>query len=429
MKRLWQLVVLCVLCVVPGAAAENWPLLSLQESTSPQQSPVLAPQEVDVVAAPSGWDLAALLDQAAVKNPQLITERSRIEASRRKIEASGLMPNPMVEGGAKKVSGGDTGPLFEVSQEVPLYGVLGLSRQAAAYDYQSAQADYSRRRQEILKEVAESYIDVLMGQEKIALEERNEQISQRSLDVVTDRVRAGLAATMPVHLAKADHAAARLELRNARADVVVARKSLAGLMGLDESQVPQVLGVLGAPFLTEATNLSNSSRPDLNALAFRAQAVHTEGIAEGRSKLPHPTLRYMREEAGDETDNYFTIGFEIPIFNNGGPAYRQKAAEAQALQNDRSALRVEIETQQQQALERLEAAREVVRLYEQEVSPALQDTLAAAESAFNSGTTDLSLLLQTQNRIIEMDRKRLTSLGDLRKAELEYLLALGVPLR
>ncbi|MCC6732436.1 MAG: TolC family protein, partial [Candidatus Omnitrophica bacterium] len=57
--------------------------------------------------------------------------------------------------------------------------------------------------------------------------------------------------------------------------------------------------------------------------------------------------------------------------------------------------------------------------------PSINLSLQAARAAFESGNTDLSLLLQTQNRLIEHKRNSIKSYEDLRKAEIEILLASG----
>jgi len=74
---------------------------------------------------------------------------------------------------------------------------------------------------------------------------------------------------------------------------------------------------------------------------------------------------------------------------------------------------------------RLEAAREAVRTYETEIRPANEESLAAAQGAFASGTTDLSLLLTTQSKLIDNERGYVQALKELREAEIAYRLALG----
>ncbi len=91
----------------------------------------------------------------------------------------------------------------------------------------------------------------------------------------------------------------------------------------------------------------------------------------------------------------------------------------------KTALAKSIDAEIEAAVIRLEAKREAVRIYENEIQPSIQKSLDSANLAFQSGTTDLSLLLQTQTRLIEHERNNIRSLEDLRKAEIAYLLALG----
>lgn len=103
-------------------------------STSSSAEEPLPPLEEEVPSGSSwiastvpagGVDLAGLLDLALRSSPKLSVERAKVGETRMRALATGLLPNPVVEGGAKKVSGEHSGPVVRISQELPINGALG----------------------------------------------------------------------------------------------------------------------------------------------------------------------------------------------------------------------------------------------------------------------------------------------------------------
>ncbi|MCA9434969.1 MAG: TolC family protein, partial [Candidatus Omnitrophica bacterium] len=120
------------------------------------------------------------------------------------------------------------------------------------------------------------------------------------------------------------------------------------------------------------------------------------------------------------------IGMEIPIFNSGRLKIQESMASQQVVSKERSALAQTIQTEVQTGATRLDSAREAVSIYETEIRPSISQSLESAKSAFQSGTTDMSLLLQTQSKLIENERDYIRALQELRDAEIAYKLAIGV---
>lgn len=376
-------------------------------------------------ATVGGIDLNSILDIACRQSPRLSVQRAKLTASQMQAMATGLLPNPTVEGGIKKVSGGDDGPLLTISQELPVNGALGFERQAANLEYSAERAALAREVQTILGEVQTAYIHLLASQVMCGVEEHGLEVAGSSLKLVSETLRAGLVSTLPYNLAVAEYSNAKTAHMLAQQESLLAREELAALLGMQGESLPNVAGDLRQTLLPAGIDPSQRNRGDLQAANLRIQAAQSSVAAADRDRIPNPVIGYSREEAGDDTENFFTIGFEIPVFNNKRPEVYHRQAEHQAAVSEKSALVKNIEAEVDQAALRLEAKREAVRIYETEVQPSIEKSLESARSAFQSGTTDLSLLLQTQTRLIEHERNTIRSLEELRKAEIAYLLALG----
>ena len=372
-----------------------------------------------------GLDLNTILDLACRQSPRLSVQRAKLTASQMRSMATGLLPNPTVEGGVKKVSGDGSGPLLTISQELPVNGALGLERQAANLEYSADRAALSRGVQNVLSEVQTAYIHVLATVELMGVEEHGLEVAGSSLRLVSETLKAGLVSPLPYNLAHAEYSNARTAHMLAQRENALAHEELSAMLGMTGESLPMVSGDLRQSLLLPGIDPSQRYRGDLQAANLRIQAAQSSVAAADRERLPNPVIGYSREEAGDDSENFFTIGIEVPVFNNKRPKVYQRQAEQQAAVTEKSALTKTIEAEVDQAAIRLEAKRDAVRIYETEVQPSIQKSLESANMAFQTGTTDLNLLLQTQTRLIEHERSAIRAVEDLRKAEIGYLLALG----
>jgi outer membrane protein TolC len=411
----------------PGSAVSTQPVhefdLPLEEEMPVAMNDPSAPAVP--AGAAGGLDLSAILDLACRQSPRLSVQRANLTASQMQAMATGLLPNPTVEGGVKKVSGDGSGPLLSISQELPVNGALGLERQAANLEYSADRAALSREVQTVLSEIQTAYVHVLAVLALSGVEQHGLEVAGSSLKLVSETLKAGLVSPLPYNLALAEYSNARTTHMLAQRESLLAREELAALLGMTGESLPMIAGDLRQSLLPTDMDPSRRNRGDLQAANLRIQAAQTSVAAADRARIPNPVVGYSREEAGDDTENFFTIGLEVPVFNNKRPEVYHRQAKQQAAVNEKSALVKSIDAEVDQAAIRLEAKRDAVRIYETEVQPSIQKSLESANLAFQSGTTDLSLLLQTQTRLIEQERNTIRSLEELRKAEIAYLLALG----
>jgi cobalt-zinc-cadmium efflux system outer membrane protein len=372
----------------------------------------------------NGIDLAGLCDLALVQSPKLSVQRAKVGESQMRALATGLFPNPVVQGGGKNVSGGDSGLAIGIDQELPVNGARKLERQATTLLYSAERATLEREIQVMISEIESAYIEVLAADELVAVDRRGLEVTGESLRLVSENYNAGLVSALPYGLARSQHGAARKALQVSEGNFQTARRALAGLLAMEEASLPNVAGELHAPLLPPDLEVKSLRRPDLQAASLRVQAAQSSTDAARRMRIPNPTLGYQREEA-DETENIFTIGMEIPVFNNGVPRVRERMAGLQVASKEKSALAQTVQNEVEVAASRLGSAREAVSIYENEIRPSIDESLEAANVAFQSGTTDMSLLLQTQASLIEHERNYIRTLQELRDSEIAYKLATG----
>jgi outer membrane protein TolC len=391
-----------------------------EEGPEPANAPVPMDGEV-------GIGLAQILDLALQHNPRIAVESAKAGESQMRALATGLLPNPEVEAGVKELSREGSGPVIGVHQELPVNGVLGLERRAADLESMADRAQFQRHIQEVLAEVERAYVEVLAARELAEIGRRGMSIAEESLNLLSESLKAGLVSELPLRLAQAEYANAKNASAIADQDLLLARHSLAGLLAMEEKSLPPVIGGLRDSFLSQDSDEERADRRDLRAANLRVQAAQSSTAAAQRARVPNPVIGYEREEAGSEVEDSFTLALEIPLLNNGRPAVRAHSAREKAVQAEKDALAKEILIEAQRAASEVEMRRATVQIYEKEIHPSIEQSLTAARAAFESGTTDLSLLLQTQTRLVEQERDYVRAVRDLRNAEVSYRLALGAP--
>lgn len=405
--------------------------LTRSESHLLQEAPAAPSSEVQTSSdfEFEGAGMEEILHLAISHSPELRVLQARVEASRMRQLAAGLLPNPEVAGGAKTQSGGGSGPILEISQEIPWNGALRLERESARLGHRAEEARAVRETQVALHRVQSQIVETLSAQAAEALEEQNLHIATDSHDLVANRFESGLVAELPLSLARAEKGAAENSARLAQREVALQRERLAALVGVAESDLPPIGGSLRTPLVRPESLPESPTRGDLRAKDFEIQSAEAEVEAARRARVPNPVLGYSREEAGSETENFFRIGLEIPLWNSGLPEVRHRAAEKEVVRTEKAQLERQADSERNLALREIEERREAVDRYEREILPAIEASLSAAADSFRSGKTDLSLLLQTQSRLIEIKREALTAKKQLRLAELDYLLAVGAPIQ
>lgn len=409
----------------PEATSDTpvFPLLSASRDPA-------VPMQLQTSDAPPiyGIGVHEILDLAIRQSPELSVQRAKVGESQMRALATGLLPNPEIGAGVKRSHNEGSGPVLEVKQELPINGALGLERQAAQLQSSADSTNLRREIQIILGEVQTRYVEVLTRRELNGVEQHGMEVASDSLRLVSDTLRAGLVSTLPFGLAQTEYAIARNAKQLSEREFRLARQSLARLLGMEESALPVIGGDLGQSLLPPDLDPDRQSRPDLQAASLRVQAAQTSVAAANRARIPNPVFGYSREETDEAKEDFFTVGLEVPLFNRKVARVRERIAEQQTASVERTALGKSVRAEADLARNQLEARQQAVEIYETEIRPSILRALEAAKDAFRSGTTDLSLILQTQARLIEQERNTVRAFGDLRKAEIEYLLALGAPM-
>ncbi len=360
--------------------------------------------------------LAALVNEAIAKNPDLRAAGARVEqaAAYAKSANAALLPSLTLlgTGGVKAGGGSDLtsalqGIMLGASWEPDLWGRLRYGRNAADDTYASAQADYEFARQSLAAQIARGWFTAV--ETKLQLDAARSVVSagQALVSLAQDRQRVGSGSEKDVALARAGLGTAADSVERARLAHEQSIRALEVLLGrypATELQVATELPALPGPVPVGMPLAMLERRPDLIAAERRVAAAFNR-VGEARA-AQLPTIRLNASISALSSDVLqLQSDYENPSGGAGGtlfaPLYRGGALKAQ----------VELRTAEQ---------KEAVANYGSQVLRALNDVENALSSSqvLALRVSILGQVLKDQERTLELEQDSYrVGRGDLRAVQ------------
>jgi outer membrane protein TolC len=379
-------------------------------------------------AAPAGAvDLEQVLAEVAAANPALAAQQSEVAAARAHARRVGAWDAPMLEISAVNVptSGGfDQDPMtmkmLGVEQRVDVFGARGLARQAAQGDARAAGAVAGAARWDRFADAWEAYGDAYFSAQRAAGTLAHRAVADRMVAAARARYEVGrgrldelLRAEAERARLAADGATFDAEERSARARLDALRGREPGARADSLAAPPEWLAADSAAGWRDVID----THPKLLALREREAARRTAADAARRMVWPELSLHAaygVRQTLADGTpqDDMWSAGVELMLplgtgSRQGAEADEMSAmADAAALERRGEALDLGADLATMRG--RAAAAHRVVRMLADTVLVAQQRALAAAWSAYESGSTDLGGVLEAAHAsyAVELDVTR-----------------------
>jgi NodT family efflux transporter outer membrane factor (OMF) lipoprotein len=222
----------------------------------------------------------------AATRPSLVAD---LNATHQKYTANGAVPAPLA--GSIR----DTGTLqLAASWELDFFGKNRTALDAALGQAQAAQADAQAARVLLVSQVARSYFQLLRlnGQLELA----NRTLAQRSelLQLVRDRVEAGLDTRLELKQSEGSLPEARQQIEALHEQMALARNALSALVGQSNAADALVLPALvaiktAAPVQTIPADLLGR-RADIAAARWRVEATGADAASAKAQFYPNVSL-------------------------------------------------------------------------------------------------------------------------------------------
>ena len=377
---------------------------------------------------------------ALTHNPYLKAFSFEKRAKEARALQSGLRSNPKLNISVEDTAGtgGFNGfdqsqTTIQLSQLIELGGKRAARLRSNNLSKKLADWDYETKRMDVLTQVARSYALLLKSQQQTKLTKDLVMLSEKFLNIVNERVKAGKVADLERIKSKINLSYLKVEFEKAKRELKVARRNLSITWGTPQPQFEVALGNLNetsdVPSLENLkTRLGNN--PDLARWTTELEQRQAVLDSEISKSIPNIQLQggFRRLETTNDHSLVFGISIPLQFFNRNQGAIeeaRHKLGKAEAEKQAKKA-----------STERnfLDAYNELV-FYQAQVSSIKNQILPGAEKAFNGiqegyrfGKFNLLDVLDSQKTFFQTKKLYLNSLAQYHNtlADLERLI--GEPL-
>lgn len=420
MKTLPLLPVLALLAAGCSEAPPR-PLDSARDpAPSAASSPAVDPPEL------SDLTLEEALRLTSLSHPDLAEAVSLAEAAEARAEQAGLWPNPEIwlrieSAPVRRRTWTDADYLLGLSQSIPLGGRLGASRRAYLLEAMKVAAEARARERALSKRVRSAYAEALFFERLASLRERSLELAEAGVKTALSRQSAGEATADETARARLEAARATALLNAARSRREAALASLSVAIGRPRLRLLSLKGELQAAMeipLLEQLDARLQSHPAL--AAAEAEVAAREALLEvARSaRIPDLDLEAGYRYMGDVDSHAFDAGvrFALPVFDRNQGRLREASAQIDAARLRARQARASLEGELRQALARLAAALDAIRVTREVLAPAVAEMERVAEARFAAGDVSAGELAIIRRERVAADVEILEALREAAEA-------------
>ncbi len=405
-----------------------------QSASSPAQAP----------SNPTGSiSLRDAVSVALLQNPDLSSFAWEIRAREARALQAGRFSNPVLgvlaeDLGARPRIGDTLGRIqpqttIELSQLIELGGKRSARQRLAATQRDLASRDFEAVRMDVLTRVAQTFVDVLTGQEAMALAQEARGTAEQVHNAVSLRVEAGVVSPIEETKAGVARAAARIEADKARRSLDTHRTNLAALWGSNEARFESATGDLGVlPLVPPLSDLRAllSNNPDLARWATEVAQREAAVSLESSKRWPDLTLTAGYRRFKEIDSRAFLIGASLPLllFDRNRDGIEEARSRVNRAFADQRSTEARLSTALVAAHNALNIAKEEITAIEATVLPGAQSAFSAVEEGYRLGKFGILDVLDAQRTLAGARSQRLRALSEFHQAKARVERLIGRPL-
>jgi outer membrane protein, heavy metal efflux system len=367
--------------------------------------------------APLGATVESVLAAARQLNPALRAAALDTSAAAAKAAGADALDDPTISDSYQyyRNPGVFSGHAIMVTQAFPLWGKLGLRREAALADLDAVRGHEQAARDAFDERIKVAFAQYYVASRALIVNREVIAVTRGMRATAEARYGAGLADQPAVIKALAEETAAEIETARLEGDRAAAREVLNALLARPAgAPLAEPLRLRRVPAANLATtSLMERARggsPALAASGAEVDAARTRSALAEKAWYPDLTVG-----AGPliQTNNRppgvaAAVGFNIPL-PWGREASEQQAATAQlgAAEQRYEAALLDIQSALGEARERLKAARQADALVARKALPEARAALKSITADYAQGRGDLAAALATQHRVHDLELKLL----------------------
>lgn len=349
--------------------------------------------------------------------------------SRADLVQAGMLPNPTLSMlfpvGAKP---------FELTARYPIEALWLRPRRVAAakLDYQRTEQRLIQSALDLIRDVRVACADLTLANERLLLVEATARTAKAIAGQAQARLSAGEATELEVIAARSEALQAGEQATRATPEARLARERLRFLVGLGVEHWPAV--TLSSPLpssnLPEASLLVTNalaSRPDIRSAELGLEAAGKRlGLA--KAELYTFSLALNAKDVGADFLSGPGLDIPIPIANQNQGGIAQARAKFEKAARQYLTVRDRIVLEVRDAHTRLLQARDSHHLWQQEILPPLEQSVAAAGNAFAAGNVTQLVVLEGERKLADARLRSAAAAADVRRASAELERSVGLKL-
>lgn len=382
-------------------------------------------------------NLSGALSLALENNPITGAARAEIRAAEADALQAGLWDNPTLgaeieEFGSDRGGLGDADTTLSINQTIPLGGDRGRAREAANAWASAASAELALQRNRLLASTAQAYVAAQAASETLSLRMELLEIANNSADAIRSRVEAGRAS--PIERNRADML---VGLATIAANDAASAQSAANNQLVAIWSGGPVNGELAPPL--QAFDLTAySDAPPVNWISDNPELLQLRAITRARSQeirreraaaIPDLTVGAgVRRFGGtDETAFVATLEVPIPVLNRNQGGVAAAASRENAARLNEEVMRRSLIAQYASSAGRFARAQSTYTQLNENILPASENALGAAQEAYREGALDILNFLDIQRSYFDVRVDLITARAELARAAIELDVLAGAP--
>ncbi|MAK61614.1 MAG: hypothetical protein CMK09_11590 [Ponticaulis sp.] len=382
-------------------------------------------------------NLSDALNLALENNPITGAAREEIRAAEADALQAGLWDNPNLqteieEFGSDRGGIGDADTTLSINQTIPLGGDRARARDAASAWASAARADLALQRNRLLASTAQVYVTAQAASETLSLRMELLEIANNSADAIRSRVEAGRASPIERNRAEMLVGLATIAANDAASAQAAANNELLAIWS-----GAQVSAELAPPLRELDLSAYNDAQaadwilnnPELVQLRAVTRARGQEIRRERAAAIPDVTVGAGVRRFGATDETAFVATFEVPIpvvnRNQGGVA--AAASRENAARLNEEVVRRSLIAQYASAAGRFARAQSTYSQLHENILPASENALGAAQEAYREGALDVLNFLDIQRSYFDVRVDLISARADLARAAIELDALAGAP--
>ena len=365
-----------------------------------------------------GITRAQIREQALCVHPAVAQAQANYDALLGKQLQAGLAPNPTAG-----IIGSDINEFGGAGRYGVFFGreVIRGNKLSAAQNVVDAELQSASHRLEIIKrrlltDVDQSYYEVLVVQEQLALAQQLEELSQRAVDVSKTLFEAQEIPKTSLLQTTLQLQKAKLATRRFEATHLSATRKLSAIIGQEQLPTKHVSGnaraIAAVQDFEAAYDQLLRDSPELSKMFSDIETKKRQLVRDQLEPTSNVTWQtsFVYDFVSDDIVGGFQVGWKIPTLDRNQGTIYQSSQRIVAAQRRAETKALDLRRRLAEAYEKYLDAQIQAQAYEEEILPIANETAELLMKSYEAGETDVLQMLNAQRALFQTQLSYLQNL-------------------